>query len=212
MNPIEFMVSEDDSRLAFANGTPAFKQQVVELKKRFKLVNEAGWMSVSTPQYNPIYDDNVVSVVFQAKPAYLDNMRTAAIGRKYFMKKGWVYDKIYTFIAPGTNTLSIPEGALPMFVGKLINVYGQPGDEDLTRYRCIYFMHKDHAAVEAWAGKTLPQGEYSTFYAATFDVKAGKTLLRVKTYCYDEQGGFSDWDVIYYQHCKLHGVVDELLV
>lgn len=213
MDAIELMLSDGESRVAFANGTAPFAEQVAKLKQRFKLVNEASWSSVTTPQYNPIYDDDIVSAVFKAKPAYLDKMQTVvSTGRKYFMNKGWVYDKIYSFSDPGTNTLPLPPGALAMGLGKLINVYGQPGDEDLTRYRCVYFMHRDHAVVEAWVGKTLPQGKYSTFYAVTYDVKDGKKLLRVKTYCYDEQNEYSDWDVIYYQHCKKAGVVDALLV
>lgn len=209
---VEFMSSDATERYAYRNGSKEFTEQLNTLKARFNIVGEDTWFSISTPQYNPIHDDFVVSVVFQAKPAYLSHIDTAAIGRKYFLNKGWVYDKIYTFLHPNQNTLPCPDGATPMFDGKLINVFGQPGNKDLTRYVCLYFMHKDHAAVEAWSGQQLSQGKYSTFYASTFDTEDDNKLLRMKTYCYDEQGGFSDWDVIYMQHCKRHNVFDQLVL
>lgn len=209
--PVEFMLSDEEGRVAFEKGTEKFQQQLDELKKQFNIVDEASWFSVSTPQFNPIYNDEVVSVVFWAKPAYLASIDTAAIGRKYFLQHGWVYDKVYTFIPPKTNELPCPDGATPMFLGYLINVYGQPGDSDLSRYKCLYFMHNDHKAVEAWANQSLPEGKYSTFYSATFDTADNNRLMRMKTYCYDEQGGFSDWDVIYFQHCKKAEKLDDLL-
>lgn len=207
---VEVMDSDNEQRLAYQNGSPEFMDELAKLKAQFKIFGEDTWWSISTAQYNPIYNDNVVSVVFGAKPAYLAHLDTAAIGRKYFLNNGWVYDKVYTFVHPHQNVLPCPDGATALFDGKLINVFGQPGDKDLTRYVCLYFMHKDHVAVEAWSNQQLPQGKYSTFYAATFDTEDSNKLLRLKTYCYDEQGQYSDWDVIWFHHCKQHKVFDEI--
>lgn len=206
MDPVKYveqMIAADgEDRFAYENGSPEFIRAVADLEKQFGPIDASGWYSVSTPQYNSIYDDRIVSAIIRSKPAYLDSLDPVSVGRKFFLDKGWVYDKVYTFTTPDSCTLPYPPGALPMFVGQLINVYGQPGDQDLTRYQCLYFMHKDHAQVERWAGKPLPKGKYSTFYAATFDTGRNSELKRMKTYVYDEQGGFSDWDVVWLQMAK----------
>jgi len=209
---IELMTCGELERVAYRNGTPEFEEQAKALRDQFGALSTDNWFSVSTPQYNDIYDDDIVSIVYVAIPTYLHHLDIGAAGRKYFLRNGWVYDKVYLFIPPGQRPLPQPEGARGMYVGYLANVYGQPGDADLTRYRCLYFMHPDHAAVEAWAGQSLPQGKYSTFYSATFDADDGNRLLRMKTYTYDEQGElFSDWDVTYLRHCKRRGLVDALI-
>jgi hypothetical protein len=102
----------------------------------------------------------------------------------------------------GKCELSYPDGGTPMFIGSLVNVFGQPGDADLTRYKCLYFMHPEHEVVQQWAGEVLVKGSYSTFYAATFDTEDGNKLIRMKSYAYSDQGAFSDWDVVYIAHSK----------
>lgn len=207
MSAIEHMLSGGEERFAYQNGSEEFAQAVANLKAKFGAIDESGWYSVSTPQYNPLYNDDVVSAIIRSKPAYLDSYQPASVGRKFFMNRGWVYDKVYTFVGPNEQPLPCPEGGIPMFVGYLVNVYGQPGDADFTHFKCLYFMHKDHAQVERWAGQGLPQGRYSTFYAATFDTAKENRLLRMKTYCYDDQGGFSDWDVKWMQEAKRRGAM-----
>lgn len=208
---IESMLCDGEERQAFQAGSPEFEAQLKFLRSKFGNINPAPWYSVSSPQYNAIYKDDIVSVVFSANPPYFDNLDLGASGRKYFINKGWVYDKVYLFLGPEDCTLPLPVGGRGMYIGKLLNVYGQPGDADLTRYQCLYFMHNDHAAVEAWAGQSLPHGRYSTFYAATFDTKDNNRLLRMKTYVYDEQNElFSDWDVVWFRDCKKRGLLDAI--
>ena len=208
---IEQMLCDGEERLAYRAGAPEFDAQVQVLEAKFGKINPGTWYSVSSAQFNAIYDDDIVSVVFAANPPYLDHLDLGASGRKFFMNKGWVYDKVYVFQRPEECPLPLPPGGRGMYIGKLLNVYGQPGSEDLTRYQCLYFMHGDHAAVEAWAGQSLPQGAYSTFYAATFDTQDGNKLLRMKTYVYDEQGDlFSDWDVVWFRDCKRRGLLDAI--
>lgn len=208
---IEQMLCDGQERRAFMAGTPEFDAQVRLLEGRFGPLNTASWYSVSTGQHNAIYDDTIVSVVFAVNPPYLEDGLVGATGRKYFVNKGWIYDKVYAFLAPGSNPLPLPADGRAMYLGKLVNVLGQPGDEDLTRYQCLYFMHPDHGAVESWANQTLPRGAYSTFYAATYDTRDDNRLLRMKTYVYHDQGEFfSDWDMIYLRDCKRFGVLDEI--
>ena len=208
MSVVEHMMSDGEDRFAFPHGSADFDAAVQALSDRFGPVDGSVWYSVSTPQYNAIYKDDIVSAVFRAKPAYLDSFSPIAVGRKFFLRNGWVYDKIYAFTSPSRCPLPKPPRAWAMGIGKLVNVYGQPGDEDLSRYQRLYFSHPDHSAVEEWAGHALPQGAYSTFYSATFDTGNGNTLLRMKTYCYEEQGGFSDWDVKWMSEAKARGVFE----
>lgn len=208
---IEQMYCDGEERLAYETGTPEFDAAVQKLVEQFGQVDSGTWRSVSTPQSNSIYDDQIVSVVFRAMPTYLDAFQPSAVGRKYFIGKGWVYDKIYTFTHKLECQLPYPEGATPMFIGRLVNVFGQPGDADLTRYQCLYFTCKDHAKVEQWSGQSLEQGAYSTFYAATFDTKDNKRLLRMKCYLYNDQGAFSDWDTVWNATCRRRGLDAESL-
>lgn len=202
MSYIEEMLCDGETRFAYERGTSEFDQNVAKLEAQFGKVDTNGWRSVSTAQNNGLYEDNVVSVVFRAIPFYLDSYKPAAAGRKYFLDKSWVYDKVYILIRGGEYQFGYPEGTTPMFVGFLVNVFGQPGDDDLTRFKCVYFTNPDHEAVELWAGQSLVKGQYSTFYAATFDTLDGNKLVRMKSYAYEDQGVFSDWDVIYLAHNK----------
>lgn len=208
---IEQMYCNGEERVAYGKDSPEFLAIVAQLKERFENVNPASWLSVSTPQYNPIYDDEIVSVVFSGKPAYLDSLNPSSTGRKFFLNKGWVFDKIYTFIRPQQCPLPLPPGGKGMYLGQLVNVYGQPGDENLARYKCVYFMHQDHGAVETWCNQTLPQGTYSTFYAATFDTEDSNKLLRIKSYVYNDSTVFADWELVYLSDCKKNGCLDEVV-
>ena len=211
MSYIEQMLCNDEERRAYQHDSTEFGLAAESLRKQFGPMDVSGWYSVSSPQYNSIYDDLIVSVVFRVKPPYLDSFEPAAVGRKLFLRRGWIYVKGYTFTDANSCPLPYPPGGQPMFIGKMVNVYGQPGDSDLSQYQCLYFMHQDHAAVELWSAQKLPNGQYSTFYSATLDTQAGNRLLRMKTYCYEDQGGFSDWDVVWIREAKRRGVLEDAL-
>ena len=209
MNHVEQMRSSDGKdRFAYQNGSSEFGKIVAKLSEQFGQADVGGWFSVSTPQYNSIYDDDIVSVIFQIRPTYLDALDPVVMGRKFFLRRRWVYDKVYLFTSEKDCNLPRPIDSQPIGVGKLVSVYGQPGDVNLSRYQCLYFMHKDHAQVEQWAKRSLPQGRYSTFYAATFDTADNNKLLRMKSYLYDEQSALSDWDVVWSMEAKKRGVLD----
>lgn len=207
---IEKMFSEEgDVRIAYENGDIEYQSRLYHLNSEFDNQVTDYWRSISTPQYNPIYQDDVVSVVFSGIPSYLlDNFpMVKAAGRKYFLNKKWVYDKVYEFLPPDSFTIPVPDGIKAMFTGKLVNVFGQNGNDLLDRYLCVYFMtNKSHEYVENWVGRSLPQGEYSTFYSLTYDLLDENKIKRIKSYCYDNQGVFSDWDVIWLNECKSRNV------
>lgn len=205
---IETMFSSDaEARTAFNVGTDEFNSRVTSIENQFGTQPKELWKSISTPQYNSIYQDQIVSTVCLAYPAYLRDLNPVAVGRKFFINNEWIYDKVYTFIPPDTCELPFPEGAQPLFLGELVNVYGQPGDEDLSRYKCLYFKHDDHSAVETWAGIELGEGDYCTFYSATFDTDNSNQRLRAKSYAYAAEGAFTDWDDIWNDVAELRGII-----
>lgn len=206
MSYVERMLTDGDERFTFNADAPEFGPAVEALRQQFGSLDTTNWHSITSPQYSTVYNDDIVSVVFKVAPPYVDHLDPAAFSRKFFTRRGWVYDKVYTFTSPSANTLPIPTGGVALGLGRLVNVYGQPGDDDFEHFKCLYFMHRDHSAVEAWAERPLPSGKYSTFYAATFDTENGNKMLRMKTYCYDEQGPLSDWDVYWMRHAKKRGI------
>jgi len=204
---IEEMYADGIRREAFDYGSDEFVSAVSNIEQQFGPQQSFMWKSISTPHYNSIYDDQIVSTVNMVRPTYLDSLNPSAVGRKFFLTKGWVYDKVYLFTTDEECELPYPEGAKPLFIGQMLNVYGQPGDEDLTQYQCLYFMCEDHAAVEQWAGKTLEQGSYNTFYSATFDIADDNRVLRMKSYVYSEPGSFTDWDRVWRRTAASRGIV-----
>ena len=205
---IEEMYSDDaEKRIAYHRGTEEFNSIVSNLEITFGAQPHDNWRSVSTEQYNSIYDDNVVSTINLERPAYIDDLKFITVGRKFFTRKKWVYDKLYTLTTTSSCTLPYPNGAVPLGLGELLNVYGQTGNSSLSSYKCLYFKCDDHAAVETWSGTQLNQGEHSTYYAATFDTNNQNQRLRMKSYCYDTPGVFSDWDVVHGEMIAGRGII-----
>ena len=204
MDIIEKMYSKDgETRSAFARDSLEFSERVEGIVSQFGEQPSDTWKSISTPQWNNIYQDEVVSVVNRMIPLYLKELSPSATGRKFFLGSGRVYDKIYIMTDEATCSLPRPNGSIPLFIGSLVNVFGQPGTEDLSRYKCLYFKCDNHSTVEEWAGETLKEGLYQTFYSATFDDENQNNRLRIKSYAYDTVGPFTDWD-------KIHTMMKEM--
>jgi len=202
----ERMIEDGVERVFWHNGTSEFEELATKLKQNFEHVRPENWRAVSSPSYNKLYEDFICSVAFLARPGYVNNLaeEPVIVARKFFMNKRWVYDKLYFWIRDSECTLPRPLNSNALGIGKLQNVYGQPGDADFSEYQCLYFTCPDHSAVEEWVGEPLPQGQYSTHYAATFK---GGTRVRVKTYCYDsEDSPFEAWEVFWLQWANAKGL------
>ena len=202
---IELTISDGSSRTHYPAGSEEFTQHASIVTDAFAGANPASWMSVSTAQYNPLYDDEIVSVIFRVKPAYTlqFDREPFVVGRKFFMNNRWIYDKYYQFTSAAECDLPYPLSATPLAIGTMELVYAQAGEQDLSAYQCLYFVCDDHGAVETWCGETLQQGTYSTHYAATF--KNGERV-RMKTYCYDSADSpYSDWITPWRDHAGAQG-------
>jgi hypothetical protein len=205
---IEEMYSDDaEKRIAYHRGTEEFNNIVANLESSFGAQPHDLWRSASTEQYNSIYDDTVVSTINLERPAYVDGPNFITVGRKFFIRNKWVYDKLYTLTTTSSCNLPYPDGAVPLGLGELLSVYGQTGTSSLASYKCLYFKCDDHNAVETWSGTRLNQGAHSTYYAATFDTNNQNQRLRMKSYCYDAPSVFSDWDVVHGEMIAGRGII-----
>jgi hypothetical protein len=207
MSTKETMFCDEESRDLFTFGSGSFFKELANLCAVFGDLDPGMWSAISTPQRNEMLGDRIVSVYFKATPPHLASQHLVGLtGRKFFLDKKWIYDKVYSFIAEGACKYPIPEGSFALAEGSLVLVYGQPGTEDLSHFVDVYFCHPDHKAVEAWAGKSLPEGAYSTYYAATFDTRTG-CVGRIKAYTYSDQNTFSDWEVSWAMIGKKLGIL-----
>lgn len=201
---IERMIVSGAERRYFYVGTPEFDEASADLITRFPSAAPETWGAVSTAIYNPIHEEEIVSAIFATRPGYTELMdyQPVVVSRKFFMNTGRIYDKHYRWVNASTCDLDYPESANPLAVACLEAVMGHPGSEDLSAIRDVYFICTDHAAVEEWAGETLPQGTELTHYGATF---FDGERRRVKAYCYDDANGpFAAWEVEWLKYANHH--------
>ena len=202
---ISNMESPEGIRTDYKFGSKDFIQAVAELKNTFPKLDEKNWYSISSPIFNKVFDDSVVTVVSKVHSPYLDHLDPILVTRKYLLNKQHIYEKVYTLLTNKTNTIQLPTGSNAIAKGTVVNVAGQPGDDIFTHYVDIYFSCKDHRLVETLAGTTLKVGKYSNYYCVTYDTRTNN-LVKVKNYWYDEQNGLSDWDEYWVVQCKIRGL------
>lgn len=203
---IERMIVSGAERRYFHVGTPEFDEASADLVAEFPLAAPGTWGAVSTPIYNPIYEEQIVSAIFATRPGYtaLMDYEPMCVSRKFFLDSRRVYDKHYRWVKTDTCDLDYPASANPLAIANLETVIGLPGSEDFTRIRDVYFICTDHATVEEWAGESLPQGAELTHYGATF-IDGEKQ--RVKAYCYDDaESPFAAWEVQWLAYANRHGL------
>lgn len=195
------MESPEATRTDYYRDSEKFLEISELLKLKYPTLDTKNWYSVSEPVYNSILEDTVVTAMCRIHNPYLDYLDPIIVSRKYLLNKLQIYEKVYTLISNKTCEFELPEGSNALAKGYLVNVYGQPGDEDYSNYIDIYFSCRNHNIVESWAGKPLTVGKYTNYYCITFS-GATKEPLKVKNYWYDEQQGLSDWDEIWVVECK----------
>lgn len=203
---IERMIASGAERRYFHVGTSEFDQACADVVAKFPLAAPDTWGAVSTSVYNPIYEEEIVSAIFATRPGYtvLLDYEPMCVSRKFFLDSRRVYDKLYRWVKADTCDMDYPELAHPLATANLEHVLGHPGNEDLSIVRDVYFICTDHAAVEEWAGESLPQGAELTHYGATFI--AGERQ-RVKAYCYDDaESPFAAWEVQWLAYANRHGL------
>lgn len=195
----------EGTKREYKKGSKEFNEIVTILETNYTNLDYYNWHSVSDPTRNNLLDDIVVSALTRCHNPYLDHLDPITVSRKYLLNKIHIYEKVYLLLTNKTCEFELPENSNALFKGYLINISGQPGDEDYSHYIDIYFSCPEHKTVEAWANKEFTVGKYSNYYCATFD-SITKERLKVKNYWYDEQQGLSDWDEYWVVQCKKRGL------
>lgn len=191
----ERMIENGLERRYHETGSPEFDEVAAQVVAVFPQAQPTKWWAATDPYFNSTYGDTTVSILFRSEPAYVQwlDERPGLISRKFFMTTGYIYDKMYYWVNAAGCDLAYPQGASPIAIAHTRQIYGQSGSQDFSASRDLYFVCPDHAAVEAWAGESLPQGQVSTHYGVTY---TNGERARVKAYCYDSaDSAFEAWDV-----------------
>jgi hypothetical protein len=185
----------------YLTGTERFKEIALIVESKYSNLDSTKWELVSEPVYNSILDDEVVSAIYKLPSPYLDHLDPIKVSRKYLLNKLHIYEKVYTLLTDMPSEFELPDNSKALAKGYLLNIYGQPGDEDYSNYIDIYFSCTNHADVEAFAGKTLIVGKHSNYYCITFNGTT-KQWLKIKNYCYDKQNSLSNWNECWTAECE----------
>ena len=194
----EIYYSGDNTRQMSNTGANLASESVSLLVKVFPWFREADYYSISTPAFHEVLGENVITCCLPllatdalAGPGY-------ALGnRKFCMDTHTSFLRLYRLF-DGEKPGWLPPSARVLFIGENRAEYGRAYNDKADTFHDIYFAG-DEAEIEAAFGLPERRGKYETYYGAT--VKDGQPV-RVKQYLYDEQGGFSDWDVIWMMHAK----------
>jgi len=200
MNYLSVETSESLVKYYLA-GTEKFKEITAIVESKYNNLGSTKWELLSEPTYNSILEDQVVTAIYKSSSPYLDHLDPIKVSRKYLLNKQHIYEKVYTLLTDIPSEFELPENSKALAKGYLLNIYGQPGDEDYSNYIDIYFSCTNHANVEAFAEKKLTVGSYSNYYCITFNGTT-KERLKVKNYCFDTQNSLSNWDEYWTAECE----------
>lgn len=173
-------------------------ESIALLTAAFSWFRKEDYYSVSGQVSHEVLGENVITGGLPLLAASALAGPSCAIGtRKFCMTSRTSFLRICR-VADGERPPWLPSSSTVLFKGENHEEYGRPFNEKAGTFHDLYFTGRP-AEVEAAFGLPERRGKYETYYGAT--VKDGQPA-RIKQYLYDEQGGFSDWDVIWMMHKK----------
>ena len=189
---IEVCVSGENTKETYAYKTQPdslYKQ----LTKVFPWVRKENYLSISTPTYHEILQEDVItccipkllSTVFFGESVVLS-------ARKFCMSSAKSYIRAY-YKYEGDTPSWLPSGCTLMFYTDNVEEYGRPFPSAATTFSDFYFSG-DPATVEEHFSLPEKRGDHTTLYGVT---REGDTTRRVKQYCYDESNVGSGWVALY---------------
>jgi hypothetical protein len=189
---IEFYISGTNSRTTYANenrSTELYKQ----LQTIFPWVKKENYVSVSTPNYHEVLDENVITCQLPSQAASVLIADDAVLlARKFCMSSEKSYLRAYYLYKGGTPDW-LPASCTLMCYSNNIAEYGRPFPAQALTFTDYYFSG-DPATVEEHFDLPERRGAHATFYGVT---REGDTTRRVKQYCYDEKTSSSEWTRLY---------------
>lgn len=169
-----------------------------ELKKQFDWVKINDYFYISTKSFHEILGEDVVTCgVINSQTTFLAGADAVCSARKFCLGSNTSFLRVYR-VYTGEKPSWLPPSAKVMFIGENHEEYGRKASGQIDKFHDLYIQAEPEEMEKAF---NLPErrGTYETYYGIT--VVNGEPR-RVKQYVYDDQTGFSDWDVIYFMRTK----------
>jgi hypothetical protein len=181
----------------------ACPQQITSaLKQKFSGVDLSRLSLISSPAYNEVLKQNVISTFLwedDVPGLTVDGMKLIARSRKFCLESGGNYDRLYVFSPSSESYKFLPSSC--KVLAKSVNTHASSSLK-LPEFLDIYFRG-DHAEVQQKFGLPPRLGAERTYYGATL---VNNDVVRVKQYCYDAPGIFHDWDGTVRRAAGAHGI------
>lgn len=190
----EIQYSGDEVRTVIASTNHEAAVLFAPVAEAFPWALITDYKSTSTPSFHEILGEPVVTCVLPLQQAeFLLGSEYASVSRKFCMSSRTSYLRGYR-LYDGPAPAWAPPSARILFYGVNMAEFGRPTPTGLDGFEDFYFSG-DPGEVEAFFGLPERRGAHDTFYGATV---VDGAVVRCKQYVYDEQTGYSDWDVLYW--------------
>lgn len=169
-----------------------------QVKERFSWAKDTDYFCISSPAVHETLNETVVSCgLLHDQTRFLLGDIPVGSARKFCMDSGTSYIRVYSMYTGDTPSW-LPPSAKVLFRSENVEEYGRPFPQQATKFHDIY-LSADPAEMEGLFNLPERRGKYETYYGVT--VVNGEPK-RIKQYLYDDQTGFSDWDVIWFMKKK----------
>lgn len=177
-----------------------------QLTSKFPWVNIHEYFGISSATGHEVLGEPVITCnIHQAMVREISSGQNLIASRKFCMNSATSFIRLYGLFTD-QKPAWMPPSVKVMCKGVNLPEINRFFPALADSFHDLYFSG-DPDEVEAAFSLPRLRGEYETFYGAT--VVDGQPV-RVKQYLYNEQAGFSDWDVVFYLHCKMAGRLDLL--
>ena len=176
------------------------------LQTKFPWVKPEEYYAISEAAMHEVLQEPVITCNLPYPASeMLAGPGAAMVARKFCMDSGTSFLRVYR-LPKGDKPNWMPEDAKWLLWGENFQEYGRPFNPIAKTFKDYYFGGTPEI-IESHFNLPVRRGAYETFYGVT---EANGQVVRVKQYCYEEQGVFSDWDVAFISLCKRHSRPDLL--
>ena len=190
----EIQYSGNEIRKVLASTDPQAQELFAPVAEAFPWAKLSDYKSVSTPAFHDVLVEPVVTCVLPLQQAqFLVGEGYASVSRKFGMRSLTSHLRGYR-LYDGDQPAWAPPSARMLYYGVNMAEFGRPAPAVVDTFEDFYFSGNPDE-VEAFFGLPRRRGAYETFYSVTL---VDGAIVRCKQYVYDEQTGYSDWDVLYW--------------
>jgi len=201
----EVYYSGDVSRAAYAF-TEQPSDLYAELQAVFPWARREQYFSISEPSFHEVLQERVITCNLPYPQCELIAGADAGLAaRKFCMDSQTSFLRVYK-LPTGPAPSWMPEGVTVMAIGENYEEFGRPFNPVAKTFTDFYFGGNPDV-IEPHFNLERRRGSYDTWYGATV---VDGSVVRVKQYCYESQGVFSDWEVLFMTVCKRHDRLDLL--